>query len=163
MEQRLGAWFKGRRLASITTADVRAYTARRLEQKAFPSTVSRELAALKRIFSLAMQANKVMRRPHIPMLREDNTRKGFFERAQFDKGRENLPPRLRGGCHLRVLHRLADESEISPSWRQVDMAAGTVRLEPGTTKPGGATVPTSRKSTSSGRRWRRQTRSGKRS
>ena len=48
------------------------------------ATINRELAALKRMYSLAIQAGKILRRPYIPMLQEDNIRKGFFERAQFE-------------------------------------------------------------------------------
>ena len=39
---------------------------------------------LKRMFTLAVQAGKLHGKPHIPMLREDNVRRGFFETAQFE-------------------------------------------------------------------------------
>jgi integrase len=131
----LAPWFTGRRLVSITTADVRAYTAHRLKQQAAKATVNRELAALKRMYSLAMQAGKILRRPYIPMLREDNTRKGFFERAQFEAVRAHLPVRLRGVATFAYTTGWRTKSEILPlQWHQVDRAAGTVRLEPGTTK-----------------------------
>jgi hypothetical protein len=45
------------------------------------ATINRELAAFKRTFTLAIQAGKLVQRPFIPMLAEDNVRKGFFERA----------------------------------------------------------------------------------
>ena len=46
--------------------------------------INRELAALKRMYTLAMQAGKLLHRPHIPMLDERNVRQGFFEREQFE-------------------------------------------------------------------------------
>src|SRR6267378_2849685 len=66
-----------------------------------------------------------MRMPYIEMLKENNTRRGFFERDQFEAAGD-----------VRLHHGLAtQESEIlSLQWRQVDDKAGTVRLEPGTTK-----------------------------
>ena len=42
--------------------------------------MNRELAALKRCFTLAIRARKLVTRPHIPMLEEHNVRQGFFER-----------------------------------------------------------------------------------
>jgi len=40
-------------------------------------------------------------KPHIPMLKEASSRKGFFEREQFDAVRAHLPE------HVRIHHRLA--------------------------------------------------------
>ena len=55
------------------------------------------------MFVLAMQGGKLLGRPHIAMLLEDNVRRGFFERAQFEGVRDHLPAR---GCeespHLRT-------------------------------------------------------------
>src|SRR5207244_4058659 len=79
--------FRGRRMSSITTADVRAFTRVRLDAKASAGEINRELAILKRMFTLAVKGNKLLARPYIPMLREDNVRKGFFEREEFQDGR----------------------------------------------------------------------------
>jgi hypothetical protein len=57
--------------------------------------VNRELAILKRMFTLARQAGKITDRPHVPMLQEDNARRGFFERARFESVREQLPADIR--------------------------------------------------------------------
>ncbi len=46
--------FRGKRLIGITTDTVRAYVARRQEQGAANATINRELAALKRMFTLAI-------------------------------------------------------------------------------------------------------------
>jgi hypothetical protein len=43
--------------------------------------LNRDLTVLKRMFNLAIQAGKLLQKPHIPLLREDNVRVGFFERA----------------------------------------------------------------------------------
>jgi len=48
------------------------------------ATINRELAALKRMFSLGAKATppKVLRMPAFPHLREDNVRQGFLEDGQ---------------------------------------------------------------------------------
>jgi len=53
--------------------------------------INRELTHVKRAFSLAMKAGKMLHRPHVPMLQENNVRKDFFEREQFDAVRSHLP------------------------------------------------------------------------
>ena len=45
--------------------------------------INRELALLRRMFSLAVQADLLTRKPHVPMLQEAAPRAGFFEPAQL--------------------------------------------------------------------------------
>ena len=78
IELHLKPVFGNRRLSSITTADVRAFVAVRQDAGAANGEINRELAALKRMFCLALQANKLLFRPHIPMLQEHNVRTGFL-------------------------------------------------------------------------------------
>lgn len=50
-----------------------------------PATVNRELAALRRMFSLACKTRPGFRhRPHVALLAENNAREGFSEPALFD-------------------------------------------------------------------------------
>ncbi len=132
----LEPWFRGRRMADITTVDVRAYIKDRLDKGYANATINRELSALKRMFKLAKQAGRFVGDvPHIPMLAEHNVRKGFFERAQFDAVRNRLAPMYQGLVTLAYYTgwRVADEL-LPLEWHQVDRAAGIIRLEPGTTK-----------------------------
>ena len=127
--------FKGKRLLSITTAEVRAYIAERQQAGAANATINRELAALKRMFSLAVQAGKLHAKPHIPMLREDNVRRGFFEAEAFASVRAQLPEPLQPLVTFAYLTGWRLTSEILPlEWRQVDWQGREVRLDPGTTK-----------------------------
>jgi hypothetical protein len=57
---------------------VKKYTADRLDAGAAPASVNRELAALKRMFSLAVEAQLLTHRPHIPMLEEDKYAEGLL-------------------------------------------------------------------------------------
>ncbi|MCL4820367.1 MAG: site-specific integrase [Vicinamibacteria bacterium] len=127
--------FGGRRMAAIATSDVRAFAAGRQASGASNGEINRELTLLKRCFSLAMKAGKLLAKPHIPLLDEDNIRTGFFERQEFEDVREHLPEYLRGVFTFAYLTGWRVPSEIlTLEWRQVDREAGTVRLDPGTTK-----------------------------
>jgi integrase len=144
----------------ITTDDVRAYVAKRLadtivtrksrvvtledgtkqttpeqRKKVSPATINRELQALKRMFSLAIQSGRIATKPHIEMLNEAPPRAGFFEREQYESVLRHLPAELQpvvSFCYITGW-RMADEV-LPLEWRQVDFDAQEVRLEPGTTK-----------------------------
>lgn len=90
---------------------------------------------MKRMFSLAMQAGKLLHKPHIPLLREDNTRTGFFELDQFRSVLAHLPEEIQPIVSFAYITGWRIASEILPlQWRQVDFKAGEVRLDAGTTK-----------------------------
>jgi hypothetical protein len=134
IEQHLTPFFAGRRMNSITTADVRAYSKQRIDVGAKPATVNRELSALRRMFTLAVKAGKLMVRPHMPMLAENYVRTGFFERETFEAVRAALPEDLRPIATFAYLTGWRLSEILSLQWRQVDLQIGTVRLDPGTTK-----------------------------
>lgn len=122
------------RMIDITTDRVNAYVARRKAEGAANATINRELAALKRMFSLGLQSGKVAGRPHIPMLKENNVRSGFFEREDFVALRNALPDYVRPLVTF-AYHTGWRSGEIrSLRWSQVDLKEGCVRLDPGTTK-----------------------------
>ncbi len=128
-------WVGGKFATTLTTADVNGYIAHRQKERAVNGTINRELGALKRMFSLAVGADKLHRIPKIPHLREDNIRRGFFEQEQFATVRRHLPEYVRPVVTFAYITGWRIKSEILPiQWRQVDFKAGTVRLEPGTTK-----------------------------
>src|SRR6476660_9682817 len=69
--------------------------AARLKDDAKPATINRELAWLKHMYSLAIKAGKLMTKPHIALLREDNARQGFFEPEHLRDVLKHLPEELR--------------------------------------------------------------------
>lgn len=126
--------FASRRAMQVTTADVTAYAATRLAAKAAPATVNRELAALKRAYSLALEASppKLYLRPHIALLEENNVRQGFLEPEQLDALLRHLPEALRALMRVAFITSWRVASELVPmQWYQVDFTAGQLRLEPG--------------------------------
>jgi integrase len=127
--------FRGRLLLTITAADIRAYIGRRQAAGAANGTINRELSALGRMFSLAVNGKKLYDKPSINKLEEAPPRRGFFERETFEAVRRHLPENLRGLVTFAYITGWRVGSEVQPlEWRQIDWNAREVRLDPGTTK-----------------------------
>jgi integrase len=153
--------FEGFRVVDITTPQIEDYIENRLEwtcneclkkfsaQDECPicgsydlkpgaanATINRELSALKRMLNIGAHQTppKVDRVPYIPMLKENNVRKGFFEHGDFLALRKTLPSHLQSFATFayKVGWRL-DEIE-GLTWDQVDRVQWIVRLEVGETK-----------------------------
>jgi integrase len=119
----------------ITTNRITAYVVARQTANAANATINRELAALKRMFRLAEISGKVTQRPYVPMLREDNARKGFFEAAEFQAVRAALPEHLKAVAETAYVTGWRIRSELlTRRWTHIDFEAGWIRLEPGETK-----------------------------
>jgi len=113
------------------------YIDARREEHASNATINRELACLKRMYRLAYRSTppRVESVPHFPHLKETNVRQGFITPEQYAKLVAHCP---------RLWLRAMLETAYNYGWRvsellnlrvgQVDLAARTIRLEPGTTK-----------------------------
>jgi integrase len=112
----------------ITADRVAAYSNTRLTDGAKPATVNRELAALRRMFSLAVKAGRLPSRPHIAMLAEHNAREGFMEPADFDIMRSHLPEYLADAATFAYLSGWRKNEVRTLEWRDVDLAVGVIRL-----------------------------------
>lgn len=135
IRKHLAPSFGGRKAHQITSADVRSYSVQRQEQGASNGQINRELAALKRMFNIAFQKEKIAKKPYIPMLEENNVRQGFFEPWEFTSVLARLPEYLRPPFTFAYNTGWRTKSEVLRlRWEQIDLEAGTVRLEVGTTK-----------------------------
>lgn len=154
IRKHLTPYFGGKKMADISTATVNAYVAKRkadvvvlpartlkrerrdeVRKPVANATINRELAWLKHMFSLACDAGKLMAKPKIRLLTEDNARQGFFEPEHLRSVLPVLPEDLRPVVMFAYITGWRVKSEVLPlEWRQVDLKAGEVRLEPGTTK-----------------------------
>ena len=131
----LEPFFGGRRMAAITTGDTPRFVDQRQAAGASNAEINRELAILKRLYSLAMHDGTLLTRPHIPMLAEHNVRTGFFTRAQIEAVLGHLPAPVQPVIRFAYLTGWLVPSEVlTLEWRQVDFRAGTVWLEVGTAK-----------------------------
>ncbi len=107
-----------------------------LDKGAANATINRELSALKRMLNLGAKQTppKVNRVPYIPMLKETNVRKGFFEHDQYLALRDALPPYLKPFVSFAYTFGWRDEEIADLTWSQVDRVKGIVTLEVGETK-----------------------------
>jgi hypothetical protein len=71
------------RALDITTDRIMQYVTTRQEAPVKPATINYELSILKRMFTLAIQAEKLDRKPHVPKIEMHNVRQGFFSLEQF--------------------------------------------------------------------------------
>jgi integrase len=131
----LTGFFDGRRISSIGQLDVDAYTMKRQAEGAVGSTIRRELGTLRRMLRLAYENGKLMRLPIFHLPKEGAAREGFFERDQYDAVRRHLAPDLQVAAAIAYTFGWRTQSEVlALERRQVDLTAGTLRLDPGTTK-----------------------------
>ena len=133
---RLKTVFDGAKVTNITTPRINAYIEKRIDEGAENATVNRELSALKRIFNLAARQTppKVDRVVYIPMLKENNIRKGFFEHGDFLALRDALPDYMKGFVTFAYKTGWRASEIEGLTWAQIDLANGIVRLEAGETK-----------------------------
>jgi integrase len=119
----------------IGQAEATAYVLRRQGEDASNATINRELAVLIRMLRLAYEGGKVLRLPVIRKLKESGPRQGFFERDQYEAVRRHLPPDLQAAVAIDYAFGWRTQSEVlTLERRQLDLEAGTLRLEPGSTK-----------------------------
>jgi integrase len=137
VNKHLAPFFGGKKAHEITTAEVHAYIAKRQAAGASNAEINRELAALRRAYNLALRAEKIHRKPHIPMLKESAPRQVFFELHEYHALLAKLPEDLRPPVQFAYVTGWRLKSEVLPlTWEQVDLEAGIVRLLAGTTKNG---------------------------
>ena len=155
--------FEGAKVPDITTPRIKKYVADRMKwscracgnqfnfngEKHCPkcgyenlrkgaknATINRELSALRRMLNLGAKQTppKVNRVPYIPMLKENNVRKGFFEHSEFIALRESLPEYLKPFVTFGYKVGWRDQEIASLQWSNVDLPNGIVTLKVGETK-----------------------------
>jgi len=137
----LDRFFAHRRLATIGPADAEQYALVRQRAKASNGTINRELAVLGRMLKLAYEHGKLARLPILRKLEEAAPRQGFFEAPQFEAVRRRLPADLQVAVSVAYTFGWRMQSEVLRlERRQLDLEAGTLRLDPGRTKNGDGRV-----------------------
>jgi len=130
----LDAFFSKMKVSNITTDTLRKFVAARKAEGVSGPTANRNLALLRRMFSLAMREGKLQHKPHFPMQEESPARQGFVKQAEFEQLREALPG------HLRPLVTFLYESgcrwgaATQVIWPWVNLEEGTIDFPPGVTK-----------------------------
>lgn len=128
--------FAACRVMEITSETIRAHIIRRQEEGASNAGINRELAALKRMLRLGAQATppKVIHFPYIPMLKENNVRKGFFEYEEFvalkNASRDHMKPVITFAYYTGW----GKGETLNLRWENVALSEKVIVLDPGTTK-----------------------------
>lgn len=130
----LSTIFAGMRAVDITTSGLREYAQRRLALGASPGTINRDFGVLRRMMILAVQAGSLTRRPHIPRLREAQPRQGFLEHAEYLAIRSHLPAPYRDVIDFGYRTGWRRGEILTLEWRDIDRAAGVIRLRPEASK-----------------------------
>jgi integrase len=118
----------GLRAVDITTPRMREYAEGRRALKAAPGTINRDLGALSRMFTLAMQAGRLSRRPYIPRLPEALPRTGFMEHSDYLAIRVHLPAEDQDVLDWGYYSGWRRGEVLGLEWSDVDRPAGVVRL-----------------------------------
>lgn len=132
----LDNFFNGWRALRITTKAIRKYIRARQEQGAAAGTINREMALLRRMFSLAVADKElnVNQVPHFPMLQEAAARKGFLEHRDYVKLRQELPEHLRPVLAVGYYTGMRLGEIIALRWDWVSLMDGEIRLPGDATK-----------------------------
>lgn len=128
--------FQGMRATDITTDRIKTHVEKRMKEGLSNASINRELAVLKRMFSLGAKNTppKVNLIPYIPMLKESNTRKGFFELEEYLALRGALPHYLKPAAAFAYHTGWRAGEILNLTWDKVDLKQGIITLNPGETK-----------------------------
>jgi integrase len=134
--------FAGQRLARVTSAALRKFAAARKEAGASHATINRELAALRRMFTLAIGDGLLLTRPTFPTLSEKGRqRKGFFEIPQWQSVYRHLSADHQPWATIAYYTGWRVKREIlSREWAHVDRDQQTIRIDAEDTKDGKARI-----------------------
>jgi len=143
----LEPFFGHMRAANVGTDQLSGYIAKRKEEAAANGTINRELALLRRAFTLGYKARprKVTALLDLSehMLEENNVRTGFVDEAQYHALAEKVvgQPWLRTMLALGYTYGFRKAELLNMRVGQVDLFSRSIRLNPGETKNGeGRTV-----------------------
>jgi integrase len=133
--KRLSGHFAGWKARDIDFASMQSYRLARGKNGAAPATVRWELGALRRAFNLAARSGRA-ELPQFPRLHVANAREGFFEPHEWQAIRAHLRPEFQDFGDFAYSTGWRTMEVLGLRWRQIDLDAHTIRLEPGTTKTG---------------------------
>jgi integrase len=95
-----------------------------------------ELALLRRAFNLTVRAGLLPQRPLFPTITVRNARSGFLEAGDLQAVVAHLPAEVAAVVAFMAATGWRRSEVLSLQWRNVDLGAGVVRLDAGTTKTG---------------------------
>lgn len=114
--------------AAISFKRINAYVARRIHEGARPGTIHAEVAALRRMLRLALEADLIHALPAIPSLPPSPAREGFLTSDQVDAVVANLKQPVADLVYTLWITGWRRREIQFLRWEDVSMAAGEIRL-----------------------------------
>ena len=130
----LREFFGLERAVDITLDRVRSYVRERQHEGAANGSINRELAALKRAFTLTTRAGQLGSAPYIPLLEENNSRRGFLDHGGFLALSDTLPGHLKDPVTFLYLSGWRVSEMRTLEWRDVDLSGRELCLRPEVSK-----------------------------
>ncbi|MGH7774319.1 MAG: tyrosine-type recombinase/integrase [Candidatus Binatia bacterium] len=130
----LEGFFGMDRAIDITPDRVLAYQNARQKEGASPATINREVAALGRMFTLAVKNGRLTYRPKFELLEGERVRQGFLEHGDFIRLLSNLPEYLQPLTEFLYLSGWRKGAARKLEWRDIDLGGRTARLRIETSK-----------------------------
>ena len=133
----LSTFFGGKRIAEITPEAIEAYVTTRLQQHSKlgrptrPATVNRELAALSKMFSLAIRHKKADKNPiaAVERLLEHNVRDRVLSSEEFQRLLNASPVYLQPVIIMAYYTGMRRGEILNLRWHKIDLSKGLLRLE----------------------------------
>ena len=118
------------RASKVSTSMIETYKGKRLSAGKARATCNRELAVLKRAYTLAVEQKRISigKVPTITLLPEDNARQGFVDYEDFTALVGHLPVPLDDVARFAYSSGWRRGEILSLEWRDVDQDAGLVTL-----------------------------------
>ncbi len=114
---------------AINSATIAEYIEGRQQKGAKPGGINRELAAIKRAYTLGRKSGKTLATPAIEMLPEDNERETAFSDEQFAGLHAQANKILQSVLTVAYWTGWRKTSIIKMEWSQVDFEGGWIRLK----------------------------------
>jgi len=140
--KRLDDFFTGYKASEIDAVLIRKFIAGEQAKGLSNGSVNRSTSALRRMFHLALEDERLRTVPHFPMLKEAAPRSGFFELDQYQKLLAALPDYLRLPLAIGYNAGMRRSEVLNLRWEQINFMENTIVLLPGQTKNDlGRTIP----------------------
>ena len=126
----LNGSFGGKYLYELTGIDFENYKRKRIEEKAMPGTIDKELGGLKHIFVKAKEWGKIKENPavKVKLLRIDNARLRYLEEEEIKKLVNACSEHLKPIVIVALLTGMRRGEVLGLKWRDIDFNQKVIYL-----------------------------------